>query len=249
MDIIDEKGRIFGIFNILDVVILSFVLILVASLFLYTKFPPKFKEHKDVVFQMYFADVPYAVGKQVFVLGTPLIATYAKQDKAVIIAVREVISNYTTGYITFLITINASLEIDGDGDLLFNGNDVAPGNIHDVQIGTSYFQGKIWRVDYNHDNKTKEVTVVLDQNYLPGPSPGERVFDKGGNEIGMVIDVGGAINTTVHNREHFYITLSLNGDVYDNEFFVSELPIRPFFPLSFIAGNNTYTGDIVGVFQ
>lgn len=247
MPIIDDKGRIFGIINILDLAILTFVFILVLSSLLYNKFPPQLKEHRNVTFQMYFSDVPAAIGQQVFVPGMPLIATYAKSDKAVITAMQEII-NSVNGKTDFLITINASLEVDVDGDILFNGNDVAPGNLHDVQIGNSYLQGKIWRVGYNYSIETRKVmvkvTVLSYEDYPLKPSLGDIVFDRSGNEIGTVL-----YHTEAYTETHKvqYTTLSLYSDVYDGHFFVSESPLERFFPFYFIIDNQTYKGSIAGV--
>ncbi len=256
MVIVDEKGRIFGIMNILDLAILSFMFILVASLFLYTKFPPQLKEHRDVVFQMYFKGAPltaindafapqiapYAVGTQIFVPGTELIATYAKRDKAVITAVQKISDHY--GNIDFLVTINGSLEVDAEGDILFNGNNVAPGNLHTVQIGTSYLTGTIWRVNYEHHIQQIETTIILNNiNQLINTTTifsEDIVFDRMGNEIGKV--------TTITEQEgQLYLTLSLQADVYDGEYFVSEMPIKQFSLFYFVVDTLSYTGSIVGV--
>ncbi len=252
MVIIDDKGRIFGIINILDLAILSFVFILVASLFLYSKFPPQLKEHRDVVFQMYFKGAPltavneifalghvqYAIGKQVFVPGTKLIATYAKQDKAVITAVKEITDEF--GDVNFLITINASLEVDVDGDLLFNGNAVAPGNLHNVQIGSSYFTGRIWRVDYDHYIKIIEVILSTDNEYYNQYSEGDTMYDLSGNVIGNVTE----------KQEGYmsdYMGVLLQADVYNGAYFVHESPIVPSVPFYFIIDNALYKGKIVGI--
>src|SRR3989338_2750735 len=126
MGFIDEEGRIFVTINILDLTILILIVVLIASLFLYPKFPSQLKEHKDVVFQMYFKGAQlsavksdfspnsfqYAVGKQIFVPGNKLIATYEKRDKAVITSVKEVTDEL--GDINFIVTINASLEVDAE---------------------------------------------------------------------------------------------------------------------------------------
>ncbi len=246
MEVIDEKGRFFGLINILDLAILMFIIIFVASLFLYSKYPPQLKEHRDVLFQMYFPYIPDAIGQQVFVPGTPLVATYAKDDTAVIVDVKEfilyiqdpTISSNTTG---FLITINGSLEVDAEGDLLFNGNDVAAGNYHDVQVGSSYLNGKIWRVDYDHSVQQIEIKIKLTNVPENSTNITQRdiVFDTVGHPIGKVMNAG-------ENNEQ-YLTISLQADLYDGDFFVSEMPVQQFAPLYFVVNDTFYRGIITEV--
>lgn len=258
MAFIGEKGRIFGIINVLDLAILSFIVIFITALFLYSKFPLQLKEHRDVIFQMYFEGgyasgvpyidkVPYAIGQQVFVPGTELIATYEKRDKAVITSVKEVTDGL--GNINFLVTINASLEVDAEGDYLFNGNDVAPGNPHNVQVGTSYLWGKIWRVDYEHHTETINVTVTFVEEYRHVPSKDDLIFDLSGNNIGKVIERTreNFIDISGTENQQYFLTLSITSDAYDGEYFVSELPLKQSTQFYFIADKHRYKGFIVGV--
>lgn len=250
MAFIDEKGRIFGIINILDLTILSFIVIFIAALFLSSKYPPQLKEHRDVIFQMYFEGgpyasgvpyiekVPYAIGQQVFVPGAELIATYEKRDKAVITSVKEVTDD--RGNINFLVTINASLEVDAEGDYLFNGNDVAPGNYHNVQVGTSYLWGKIWRVDYEHHIETVEVILSTNNQSYTQYSKGDTLYDLSGNIIGNVTE-------KMEGDKSTYIIVLLQADVYDEEYFVSEMPIKQFAPFYFVVDTISYKGTIAGV--
>ncbi|MEK6867440.1 MAG: DUF4330 family protein [Nanoarchaeota archaeon] len=248
MPLIDDKGKIFGIINILDLALLSFFLVLVLSLFLYSKYPLQIKEHKEVTFQIVFTGFPDAIAEGVFVPGTPLIASYAKEDKATITAVQKVILYlYDVGgrynLTSYIVTINSSLEVDAEGDILFNGNDVAPGNYHDLQIGNSYISGQIWRVDYEHRLEAITVKIQLpDVDSLYSKVSGDVVFDSFGNIIGEVV---------VINRDYqdWYLTLSLNADVYDDAFFVSEMLIEHFAPLYFWINNTPYKGTIVEVHQ
>lgn len=240
MPLIDDKGKIFGTINIIDFVILSFVLVFVLSLFLYSKYPLHLKEHQDATFQVVFTNIPDAIAQEVFVPGTPLIATYSKKDNAVITTIEKVIlyrhdieGKYNVT--SYLLTLNGSLEIDADGDLLFNGNDVAPGNFHDFQVGNSYLSGQIWRVNYEHSLQTIELFVKLNEN-ASLTAPGDIVLDSFGNKLGEVT----AVNADT-------LTLSLQADVYDGELFVSEMPIQKFSPLYFWINNISYKGTIVEV--
>lgn len=235
MALVDDEGRIFGILNLFDALILSCILILVASLFLYSKYPLKLKEHREVIFQMYFENIPDAIVQQVFVPGTPLIATYAQEDTAVIIGAKKIPP--LNGSSVILVTFNGSLEVDSDGDLLFNGNDVAPANIHAVQVGASYLSGKIWRVDFEHHVENTTVRVMAAQNDVTLLSPGDLVFDIVGNSIGTVI------NATQEGRQHL-LTLALTADVYNGNYFVSETLLQPYASLFFIVGAQQYEGMI-----
>src|SRR3989338_1719592 len=162
MQIITEKGKLFGILNIFDLAVLLFVALLVTTTYVYTHTPPRVREHQEVVFQMYFIGVPYSVGQELFVPGNEFIATYTKNDRAIISAVelQDAFSNNPSltafqeippydGYkMDYLVTINGSLEIDVEGDFLFNDQNVAPGNILYLQLNNSFLRGFVWRMHY-----------------------------------------------------------------------------------------------------
>jgi hypothetical protein len=243
MSLVDDQGKIFGILNLFDLTIFVITLVIIASLLLYVYYPLQLKEHQNVVFQMYF-DVPYAIGRQVFIPGNEFIATYERRDRVVIIDTKQITN--INGDIDFLVTVNASLEIDSDGRYLFNGNDVAPGNVLEVQIENSYLIGTIWRVSYTHLIAQRTVLASLDSDNLL-PHAGDIISDLSGNKIGEVISAG-ELEQQDKQDPIKVILLSLNADIYNGDAFINEIPLTTLKRFNFITNTTLYNGTILGVY-
>ena len=259
MHIISEKIKKFGLINILDFALVLFVILIITAVYVYTHAPPRVREHKDVVFQMYFIDVPYSVGQDLFVPGNEFIATYSKDDRAIIIAAEPLnifimknsssslnafqeISGYEGYKSDYLITINSSLEIDAEGDLLFNDQNIGPGNILYLQLNNSYLRGLVWRVGYTNKTELKNITVAI--NKIENPSyhlllEGESLFS---------YDItDGKITSVINDFDYLNVTVEVSANMYEGEYLFHEYPLAISYRFIFRTKNAKYVGKIVGV--
>ncbi len=269
MQIISEKGKLFDIINIIDLALLLFVLLIITSTYVYTHSPPRVREHQEVIFQMYFIDVPYSVGQELFIPGNEFIATYDTSDKAKIIAVepvdiqtslndRQLLSDGTPlvinqdgqafqfippyeGYkMNYLVTIYGSLQIDAEGDLLFNDQNVGSGNILYLQLNNSHLAGVVWRMKYTSTQTNSNVTVLLKKEFYPlPPTVGEVVFLNG--------EKAGNITTVVDSPLYYFVTFLTDLDVYNGEYFFNEYPLFATSSLPFSTLYEEYEGRVIEV--
>lgn len=269
MQFINDKGRFLGLLNILDLAVLLFAVLVIITLYIYAYSPPRILEHEEVLLQMYFPDVPYAVGQQVFIPGNEFVATYRKGDRMTIIdadytyygvnclsndasfkalyckydsfqqAFQDIPSRpeYEADY---FVTINASLEIDAEGDLLYNGFNMGQGNIVYLQLNNSYLRGVVWRMNYNHSVATKNVTIFLPPEDDNLSAVGAIIYSFKGDEIGKVISIK-------KDEQRWYVTLEMKVDVYDEEYFLDEQKLDILRMITFFASDATYTGQITEI--
>jgi len=259
MRIISDEGKVLGLINLIDLAVLLFIILIITTLVMYAYFPPQIKEHKEVILQIYFPEVPYTIGDQIFVEGNEFIATFKKEDKATIVSSKrlglETSDNLITtknafqdfpadfGPVTnFIVTVNASLEVDVEGDYTFNDFNVGQGNLIHFQLNNSYLRGFIWRIDYDYYNTTKDVIIGLERTSINQEIPlkGDTVYDYLGNDIGHIVSMSA-------EGDYFYVTLNILLDIYDSEFYLNENPIHKFEEFTIITKKTDFNGFVIGV--
>jgi hypothetical protein len=193
MKFIDEKGRLFGMINIVDLILVIFLIAIITTILVYVFSPPRVNETEDVIFQVYFVSGQYtqplnkAVAHQFFVEGNEFAATI-EGTKAVITDVQFIRTEKGNEEVNVLVTLNATLRIGVDGQYLFNGLEIAPGKMIGPYINGSYFRGTVHRINYNHYQEIRKVSVYFETNN-DFPEQNIEIIDYTGNSVGVVFSV------------------------------------------------------------
>ena len=260
MQFVDEKGKVLGVMNIIDILVLFFTIVLISALLIYAYAPPIVHEHTNEVFQLYFPAIPYTAVQGALIPGNSLVA-YQPGDEATITNVSYIVNQTifrSSPYhlnllgqdaatqaimVDAIVTVNASLEIGTSGQFLFNGFEIAPGNTIEVDINNSHFYALIHRTNYTFYTEYKQILLLLDKNSSL-PNSDDLLVDTDGNRIGTLL---------IQKREEssgnteWYALVNVTTDVYDNQAFFDELPLLPSEKIVFFTNETRVSGIIVNV--
>lgn len=233
MKIINEKGKILGIINIVDLCVVLFLICIVYAVYFYAYTPPQINEHQEVMFQMYFTSMQYSqhfyspVVLQFFSPGNELLGGEIRGDSAIIKTLEIIDPVKATDFseVNFLITLQGNLSIAPHGAYLFDNYQVAPGKTLTVLIHDSYFTGDVLRVNYIYEKENR--TIILDthgNNIFP--DDGTLLFNSKGEEVGVIL--------SHHTPPDFTYAILIQSDVYDSlPFYNHVIPLLPGQSLTF----------------
>lgn len=254
MQEIAKERKQLGFFNLVDTLAFLFIVVLLSALLFAAYWPPHLKEHKEVLFQVSFLDVPYPIAKEVFAPGNSFTPTYAKQDKAVIVETDFYLPEYfdpaNPAKVDALVTVNGSLEIDVDGQYLFNGYDIAAGNTMNFQINGSYFTGIIERIDYQHSIELKNVTFLISpifnltlSDFLPLTTIDFEII---GTPV-KLLEQRVPINASESYLLQYNVVYLVHTDNYNNISYLNNIPLLPNTQFYLQTINETIKAPIVEV--
>lgn len=247
MRFINSNGKIVRCINIIDACFLLFVIVIVGTYWVYTNVPPRINEVENVLFQVYILSIPskqyYSLpitedlAQTIFVENNTLNTAFSNEN-AFIIGSPFIEHIPNTEEINILVSFNGTLRKGDEGQYLFNGYQIAPGQMIFVQINNLTFVGSIYRINYSYYTENKKILVILPKTYQSLPLQ-STVFDTSGRELGTIIDS--------QEDKNFFVTINVIADIYNEKPYVYEQLLQPLQSFTFIVNDTIYEGILVSV--
>lgn len=243
MNIIDSNGKIFHVVNIVDAIIIIFLISIFTTFFVYVYFPPQINEHETVVFQVYLNSdyfshpLFYPIVQPLFVSGAEIHSS-VYEDRAQIIEAKIMPLATNSSEVKIFVTLNGTLSKGSDNQYLFNGYQISPGMVFPFQINDSYFIGIVQRVNYSHHTTHKKVLLTLTE--VPTPTlmeTGTPLFDLAGNSVGHIMNI-------YLQDKSYYALLLLEVDEYEDGVYFQEIPLQDYSSLTLLTPYSSLQGYI-----
>lgn len=214
-------------FLLLALVILSFLLLVTITFWIYSFEPPRINEYKEITFQVYFSSIDEATARKLFIAGHNFTPGVDKDSKAAIVKILFLDASQPST-INVLATITARAKVDSDGDLLYDvGYDVNPGMRIPFYLDSSVFEGLVYRVGYTHHTEKRNVTLRLYQA-CEVPMIDDVLINKNGDVVGNITSIiRNSSPANISCQEETLLVTELFVDNYDGKYYINEVPLLP----------------------